>query len=99
MGSPLTIGSSDSTGVFAWYGGGGQVEGYAADVAKPTTTTDQRWFVFPADPTSLASTACSMAGADITHEQWQRYLGDRPYQHVCPPSPGSAANLFPYRGR
>jgi DNA-binding SARP family transcriptional activator/WD40 repeat protein len=89
MGNPLTIGSPDSTAVFAWYGGGGQVEGYAADVVKPTTTTDQRWFVFRADPASLASTACSLAGADITDEQWQRYVGDRPYRHVCPPTPGS----------
>ena len=86
MGEQLTIGNgANNGGVFAWYGSHGQVQGYAPDPAKPASDL-QRWFEFPADPASLIATACGLAGADITVSQWQRYLGGRPYQHVCPSS-------------
>ena len=83
--SPLQIGnSSNNGGVFAWYQPNGQVQGYAADAAKPTFTFTQRWFELHTDRTSLVSTACDLAGADITPAQWKRYVGDRPYRHICP---------------
>lgn len=86
MGVPLTIGSNaNNGGVLAWYGKSGQVEGYASDVSKPNSHL-LRWFTFSADPASLVSTACALAGSDITRAQWHRYVGDRPYQHVCPAS-------------
>ena len=71
-------------GTFAWYDPSGQVVGFATDPAHPATDRE-RWFDLPARPDQLASAACALAAADMTREQWQRYVGDRPYQHVCPP--------------
>ena len=86
LGEQLTIGNgANNGGVFAWFSDRGQVEGYAPDPSKPTTEK-QRWFVLHADPASLVSTACRLAGSDMTRPQWQRYVVDRPYQHVCPAS-------------
>jgi len=28
--------------------------------------------------------ACRAAGRNLTAEEWQRYLGDRPYELTCP---------------
>ncbi len=36
------------------------------------------------DEASLVRLACALAGRDMSHEEWQRFLPDRPYQHVCP---------------
>ncbi len=86
LGEQLIIGNgANNGGAFAWFGDRGQVEGYAPDPTKPTTD-QQRWFVFHADPVSLVSIACRLAGADMTRPQWQRFVGARPYEHVCPAS-------------
>jgi hypothetical protein len=31
--------------------------------------------------------ACRAAGRNFTWEEWQRYLGDRPYEKTCPDLP------------
>jgi WD40 repeat protein len=31
--------------------------------------------------------ACRAAGRNLTAEEWQRYLGDRPYERTCPDLP------------
>jgi hypothetical protein len=31
--------------------------------------------------------ACRAAGRNLTLEEWQRYLGDRPYELTCPDLP------------
>jgi WD40 repeat protein len=36
------------------------------------------------DVQRLASMACSVAGRDLSREEWARFLPGRPYQHVCP---------------
>jgi WD40 repeat protein len=33
------------------------------------------------------SRACRAAGRNLTAEEWQRYLGDRPYELTCPDLP------------
>jgi WD40 repeat protein len=33
------------------------------------------------------SRACRAAGRNLTAEEWQRYLGDRPYELTCPEWP------------
>ena len=82
----MSIGNgSNNGGVFAWFGNRGQVEGFAPDVSKPNGRSRcSGGSPSDADPTSLVATACRLAGADITRAQWHRYVGDRPYQHVCP---------------
>jgi hypothetical protein len=81
--APLPLGIGANTGgVYAWYAPDGEVVGFAPDNRRPGSLF-QRWFDFRAQPAQLAATACELAGADITPAQWHRYLGDRPYQHVC----------------
>ena len=67
---------------FAFYNPGGDIVGLAPTGANGGTL---RWFTFPARSSELLSTACQLAGADITHQQWARYVGDQPYRHVCSP--------------
>jgi WD40 repeat protein len=81
--APFSVSAADdSSGVLAFYAPNGDVVGFAADVSKPTTDL-QRWFDLRAAPADLLRTACALAGADITQAEWQRDVGDRPYQHVC----------------
>jgi WD40 repeat protein len=40
-----------------------------------------RWDI---DPRSWVRGACSIAGRDLTSDEWQRYLPGRPHQPVCP---------------
>jgi WD40 repeat protein len=75
--------SANNGGVYAWYAPDGDVVGLAQDERR-SDTSQQRWFDFKASPAELARTACALAGSDITPAQWQNYVGDRPYQHVCP---------------
>ena len=65
---------------FAFYDPAGDIVGLA-----PTDGNGDalRWFTFPARSSELLSTACQLAGADITRQQWARYVGDQPYRHVC----------------
>jgi WD40 repeat protein len=80
---PLSLGpGANNGGVFAWYAPDGDLVGFAHDPARPGQAV-QRWFELPVQPAELARTACELAGGDITRAQWQRYVGDRPYQHVC----------------
>ena len=32
----------------------------------------------------LVSTACALAGRDLTREEWAQFVGDLPYQPTCP---------------
>jgi hypothetical protein len=83
QGAPLQIGDSGNNGgIFAWYTRTGDVAGVAEGVGR-YTGAQQSWFTLWVTPAKLAALACQLAGADITRAQWQRYVGDRPYQHVC----------------
>jgi WD40 repeat protein len=81
-GGRVVIGSGATGGVFAWFAPTGDVVGLAPDVRAPDSGM-QRWFDFRAEPAALAKVACQLAGSDLTRAQWQRYVGDVPYQHVC----------------
>ena len=79
---PLKVNATDATGTYAFYAPNGDVVGFVQ--STPGTSSDaQRWFDLKAQPAQLARTACALAGADITRAQWARYVGDRPYRHVC----------------
>ena len=65
---------------FAFYNPRGDIVGLAPTGANGDRL---RWFTFPARSSELLSTACQLAGADITPQQWTRYVGPRPYRHVC----------------
>jgi hypothetical protein len=81
----LTAGSAR---VYAWYDAAGRLVGMAQDPTKPDVDQEAiyRWFVFRSDPASLAAEACALAGGGMTRAQWQRYVGDQPYQQMCPPA-------------
>jgi DNA-binding SARP family transcriptional activator/WD40 repeat protein len=57
--------------------------------------------VFPLDPARWLAQACTVAGRDLTHAEWARYLPDQPYRPVCdlstgqhPESSSSSADTF-----
>ncbi len=81
LGAQLTIRAQDG-GAFAWYDPHGDVDGYAPDSAKASLDL-VRWFRFRVDTPALLTAACDVAGGDISRSQWQRYVGDQPYRHVC----------------
>jgi WD40 repeat protein len=66
---------------FAFYNSAGDIDGLAP--SGPDGGSSQ-WFTFPGRSSELLATACQLAGTDITPAQWTRYVGDQPYQHVCP---------------
>jgi DNA-binding SARP family transcriptional activator/WD40 repeat protein len=70
-------------GVWAGYGPFGDVVGLAPDQSRPSGAV--RWFHMPAQPRQLLTIACRLAGGDPTRAEWQHYVGDRPYERVCPP--------------
>jgi WD40 repeat protein len=74
-------GSQGSGGLWAWYAPDGDVVGLAGDANRPDASV--RWFTLHARPADLVSIACQLAGADITPDQWRRYVADQPYRHVC----------------
>jgi hypothetical protein len=42
---------------------------------------------YPIFPTDLITDACSRVSRNLTHEEWQRYVGKEPYQQTCPNLP------------
>jgi WD40 repeat protein len=49
--------------------------------------------VWTLDPSVWIQTACQLVGRNLSHEEWSQYVGNRPYQEVCPgmPIPATAA--------
>jgi WD40 repeat protein len=44
-------------------------------------------FLYPVDPTAWTDRACDIAGRNLTRAEWATYLGDIPYETVCPSLP------------
>ena len=44
---------------------------------------DNNVILWNIDPISWQQRACTMAGRNFTEAEWQRYLGDRPYEQTC----------------
>jgi WD40 repeat protein/class 3 adenylate cyclase len=42
-------------------------------------------YVWDVDPQHWSAHACAVAGRDLSEQEWERFLPDRPYQHVCAP--------------
>jgi WD40 repeat protein len=38
---------------------------------------------YPVDPARWLARACAVAGRDLTHAEWERYMPDEPYRPVC----------------
>ena len=38
---------------------------------------------YPLDPAQWLALACTIAGRDLTQEEWDRYLPGTPYRPVC----------------
>jgi WD40 repeat protein len=45
---------------------------------------DGAGFAWPVAATDWATHACAVAGRNLTHEEWTRFVTDREYEHVCP---------------
>ncbi len=55
-------------------------DGHTLMIGRPTgpvLTWDLR-------PEKLVELACSLAGRNLTREEWQEFIGARPYRHSCP---------------
>ena len=42
------------------------------------------WIEWPTDRPTLQRFACRIAGRDLTRDEWNELLPNRPYRHVCP---------------
>ena len=51
-----------------------------AGIEGSTWTVDTRW-------QSWVTRACTIAGRNLTHEEWQEYYPDRAYEATCPQWP------------
>ena len=52
-----------------------------AGIEGSTWTVDTRW-------QSWVTRACTIAGRNLTHEEWQEYYPHRAYEATCPQWPG-----------
>jgi hypothetical protein len=77
IGPPIHTGGD---AVYAWFNRHGDLFGYSEDVGGRM----QRSFTFPGRPAEWLGIACSIAGGDLTRNEWARYVTDRPYQRTCP---------------
>lgn len=57
---------------------------------KLLAASDRRQTIFLLDggPEAWKDRACRLANRNLTVEEWQRYVGDGPYQKTCPSLPG-----------
>jgi len=79
IGEPLTVGG-DAGFVEVDRPGGSRL-------LSSTTTTAGTYMVWDLDPTHWASTACSIAGRNLTQAEWKEFLPGRSYQLTCPQWP------------
>jgi WD40 repeat protein len=49
---------------------------------------DQTIRLWDVNVQSWIKRACYIANRNLTQEEWQRYMGDRPYRKTCPDLPG-----------
>jgi DNA-binding SARP family transcriptional activator/WD40 repeat protein len=76
------IGPAVRTGdnrTYAWFDSRGNVLGYAEE---PGDNQEER-FNFPGRADEWLAAACATAGRDLTNEEWDRYVTDRPYRSTC----------------
>jgi hypothetical protein len=81
-GAPITT-VSGSASWYAWFTNGDTVTGLAPLAGRPGQEIEGA-FRFSAAPAKWAAQACALATRDMSRPEWHRYLGARPYQHVCP---------------
>jgi hypothetical protein len=48
-----------------------------------TAFQDGTVLLWDVDPTSWRKRACALAGRDLTRQEWEDFLPDRPYQPPC----------------
>ena len=55
------------------------------DDGKMLVTSEQEAWVlrWPTSPTAWVATACRIAGRDLSHEEWDRYLPGHAYRQTC----------------
>ena len=68
---------------YAWFGPHDTIQGLEPAADQNGRSREAR-FTFPGSAKSWVSDACRLADAEMTSDQWRRYLGARPYQPVCP---------------
>jgi DNA-binding SARP family transcriptional activator/WD40 repeat protein len=79
IGEPLPFPANNW--VLAGYGARGVVTG----LASAGSIRLQRGFTVPGEAAGWARLACSIADTSLSHLEWSRLVGDRPYLAVCPP--------------
>ena len=51
-------------------------------------TTDEGIVVWDLDPARWSEAACELASRNLTHDEWDTYIGDlAPYRETCPSLP------------
>jgi hypothetical protein len=53
----------------------------SGDVVINNVRATSRW---PIEPRAWVRFACRVAGRDLTRDEWNDLLPDRPYRRICP---------------
>jgi hypothetical protein len=82
IGAPITV-NGDAGYVEVDRAGGSRV-------LTSTTVPSGTDMVLDLDPSDWQSVACSIAGRNLTQDEWKQYLPGRPYQRTCPQWPAGS---------
>ena len=56
-----------------------------SDGLQAAAETEQGIVVWDLDPAHWVDAACQLAGRNLTHAEWDQYIGDlAPYRQTCP---------------
>jgi hypothetical protein len=73
----------DAIDTDVWGGDGGSV--LRRDGQQAAVITSQGIVVWDLDPDTWVQAACQLAGRNLTHAEWDQYIGDlAPYRQTCP---------------
>ena len=73
----------DAIDTDVWGGDGGAV--LRRDGRQAAVITSQGIVVWDLDPDTWVEAACQLAGRNLTHAEWDQYIGDlAPYRQTCP---------------
>ena len=84
---PWTVPLEDDIGTITW-SGNGKLLAAAGTKGKKSSQQLNIIKLYNMDIPSWPEKACRIANRNLTRGEWRQFLGDLPYQRVCPGLPG-----------